>query len=464
LNMHTDKVNVKTKLCYSIGAISDVLMANIIFQLSGPIYVQALHVNPVMIGLAVSIPRLWDAFVDPFIGNLSDNSRYKWGRRRPFMFFGSLFACIFCILMWIPPLSLGQTGLFLYFLIISIFFFTTYAVYSIPFNALGYEMTSDYDQRTSVMSYKTFMMNVGSVLLLPWAFKLCRLDIFGSNEVIGVRYVGALFALSIFIAAIIPSFFAREISDAQTQPRMRLLPAFKYTFGNKPFLFINAIVILTLSGVFLAFPLLFYINMAYICPANKDATATMTGWYGTVYGISGIVFIPLINYLGQKLGKKKALIFGLSVIIIGFFASWWLFTPKNPYLQLIFAVLMSPSLSCVFILTSSMIADVCDLDELKTNLRREGMYGAVFGFLVKLALAAVLAMSGLILNGTGYNTNVEIQGQDTIRNLRLFFVWLPISLLCISLVLTAMFPLSREKMLEIRRQLNQRREIIPEKI
>lgn len=452
--MNNDTVNAKTKLCYGFGAISDVIMANIIFQLSGPIYVQGLHVSPIMIGLAVSIPRLWDAFTDPVMGNISDNSRFKWGRRKPFMFWGSLAAGIFCALMWMPPTSLGPTGLFVYFLAISILFFTAYTVFSVPFNALGYEMTDDYDQRTSVMSYKTFMMNVGSVLLLPWAFKLCRLDIFGGNEIVGARYVGALFGVIIFLAAVLTVIFSKEKASSVVQPKIKILDAFKNTMSNKPFLYINTIILMTLTGIFLAFPLLFYINMAYICPADKDLTATYTGWYGTVYGLSGILLVPVINYFGQKLGKTKTLLTGLLIIIVGFISSWWLFTPDAPYLQLIFALLVSPGLSCIFILTSSMMADVCDLDELKTGLRREGMFGAVFGFLIKLGLSLTLGLSGFILKWTGYDTTVELQPDGVSRNLRIMFALLPISLLVISAIVVWCYPLTKKRMLEIRQQLD----------
>ena len=453
---HTAALPRRSKLVYSFGALSDVIMANIIFQLSGPIYVQGLHVDPVLIGLAVSIPRLWDAFTDPVMGHISDNCRLRWGRRKPFMLLGAMLAGLFCVAMWMPPASWSEKGLFAYFLVISILFFTSYTIFSVPFNALGYELSDDYDERTSVMSYKTFMMNVGSAFLLPWALKLCMLDRFGGDKVTGARYVGVLFAVAIILAAIIPSVFCKERLRSASQPKIKLLDAFRHTFTNKTFLLLNVIVLTTLVGVFLAFPLLYYLNMAYICPADDSLTATMTGWYGTVYGISGILGVPVINYLGRRLGKKKALMSGLAVIIIGFLASWKLFTPAMPSLQLVFAVLASPSLSCVFILTSSMMADVCDIDEVKTGLRREGMYGAVFGFLVKLGLAGVLALSGFILNWTGYDAARQYQSETTIGMLRLFFVFLPIGFLVISLLCTLRFPLSRKVIESIRLELDSR--------
>ena len=371
------------------------------------------------------------------------------------MFWGAMVAGIFCALMWMPPISFGATGLFVYFLATSILFFTAYTVFSVPFNALGYEMTDDYDQRTSVMSYKTFMMNIGSVVLLPWAFKLCRLEIFGGNEIVGARYVGTLFGIIVFLAAVITVIFTKEKTSHSVQPKIKIFDAFKYTISNKPFLFINSIILLTLTGVFLVFPLLFYINMAYICPADKDLTATYTGWYGTVYGLSGILLVPVINYFGQKLGKRKTLLAGLFIIISGFILSWWLLTPQAPYLQLVFALLVSPGLSCVFILTSSMMADVCDLDELKTGLRREGMFGAVFGFLIKLGLSLTLGLSGFILNWTGYDTNIEFQPEGVSRNLRLMFALLPILLLVVSAIAVWFYHHKKKRMHEIRQQLDQ---------
>lgn len=463
--MNQDKVNVKTKLYYSLGAISDVIMANIIMALVSPIYVTALGVSPVLIGWAISIPRLWEAFTDPIIGNISDNTRSRLGRRRPYLFFGAFLGAILCAAIWMPPTTVGTMGIFTYFFVISILFFTAHAIFSVPYNAIGYEMTENYNERTSVMSYKTFVMNIGSVLLLPWAYKLCRLPQFGDNEIEGVRVVGIIFGVLIFIFGLLPALLCRENLAVEKQEKIKLLSSLKYTFSNKSFIILSMIVLLILMGIFLVFPLMYYINLSHVFPVNvygeekaKDLVANMTGIYGTVYGAAGLLFVPLVNFVGQRFDKRYTLLGGLGLIMTGFIVSWFLFTPDKPYLQLLFALLVSPGLSCVWILTASMMADVCDQDELDTGLRREGIYGAVFGFLVKLGVSLVLCLSGYILQWTGYDIGLLSQSDDAVLKLRIFFVFLPFGFLITAFILTAVFPLTKAKMQEIRQVLDERKQ------
>jgi GPH family glycoside/pentoside/hexuronide:cation symporter len=456
----TQKLGFAPKSMYAIGAIADVIMANIIFQLSGPIYVYGLGLSPFLIGLAISIPRIWDAVTDPVMGNISDNTRMGWGRRRPYMFLGALLGGILCSVMWMPPEALSKTGTLVYFLITSMLFFTAYTIYSVPFNALGYELTTDYDERTSVMSYKTMLMNVGSAILLPWAYKLCLLPQFGENAVEGARVVGVLFGLIIFFAGFGASVFCREDSNAKVQAKIKMLPALKYTFSNRVFLLLAMLVCCVIIGVFLAFPLMFYINIAYIVPGNEEEASKLIGLYGTVYGFMGIIAVPIINLLGQKFGKKPTLFAGLILLLSSFPASWFLFTPDQPKLQLVFALMASPGLSFVWVLTSAMMADVCDLDELKTGLRREGVYGAIFTFLVKLGLGSVMALSGLILGIAGFNQELKLQSPETVFKMRILFMFLPLGMIVFALILVAKYPLSRCKMKRIRNILNRKKTVL----
>ncbi|VGO13262.1 Inner membrane symporter YicJ [Pontiella desulfatans] len=454
-----EKLQVKDKLFYGLGAVSDVIMANIIFQLAMPIYNIELKVNAALIGLAISLPRLWDAFTDPFMGNISDNTRSRFGRRRPWLALGSLLAGIFCALMWMPPEALTGNGHFIYFLIISILFFTAYTVFSVPYNALGFEMTPDYDERTSVMSYKTFVMNIGSTLFLPWVYKMCFIPAFGGTILQGAKVVGIIIGVLIFVFGLLPAILCRERAASQDQEKIKLLPALKYTFKNKSFLMVAGIVFCILMAIFLAFPLMMYINLAIVfagqgVDAAKESFAMMNGTYNTVYGALGIVAVPVINLLSRKFGKRHTLIAGLSMVAAAFALSPLLFSARLPYLQLVIAILASPGLSCVWVLTSSMLADVTDEDELTTGLRREGMFGAAFGLLVKFGLAGVMAVSGLIIQWSGFDAEIATQSASTVSFLRFFFAVTPLLFLAIAISLTVKFPLTRERMGEIQTELN----------
>lgn len=454
-----NQLKKRDKLFYGLGAVSDVIMANIIFQLAMPIYNIELKVNAALIGLAISLPRLWDGFTDPFMGNISDNTRSRFGRRRPWLALGSLLAGLFCALMWVPPGGLGESGYFVYFLVTSILFFTAYTVFSVPYNALGFEMTPDYDERTSVMSYKTFIMNIGSTLFLPWVYKMCFIPAFGGTPIQGVRVVGIIIGILIFVFGLLPAILCRERAEGQKQEKIKLLSALKYTFKNKSFLMVAGTVFCILMAIFMAFPLMMYINLAIVfsgegVEAAKESFATLNGTYNTVYGALGIVAVPVINLLSRRFGKRHTLIGGLSMVAAAFALSPLLFSARLPYLQLVIAVLASPGLSCVWVLTSSMLADVTDEDELTTGLRREGMFGAAFGLLVKFGLAGVMALSGVIIEWSGFDSEAVVQAAHTVRFLRFFFALAPLLFLAIAITLTVKFPLTRQRMSEIQAQLN----------
>ncbi len=455
-------LKVKDKLFYGLGSISDVIMANIVFQLAMPIYNIELKVSAALIGLAISLPRLWEAITDPLIGNFSDNTRTRWGRRRPFLVVGSILGGILCALMWMPPPMLGVNGLFAYFLVTSILFFTAYAVFSMPYNALGFEMARDYDSRTSLMSYKTFVMSIGSTLFLPWLYKMCFIPAFGGSVIQGARFVGCIAGALIILFGILPAVLCREPAGTQRQEKIGLFIAMKYTFMNKSFLIVSGIVFCILMGIFLAFPLMIYINLAVVFAGQgmqeaKESAAQINGVYNTVYGVLGIVAVPVINLLSKRIGKKKTLIGGLLLVASAFALSPVLFSQKYPYLQLMVGILASPGLSCVWVLTSSMLADVCDLDELKTGLRREGMFGAAFSWLVKLGLAAVMALSGYIIAWSGFNSELAQQTVATVNFLRFFFAVVPLVFLGIAIVLTFIFPITRERLVEVQAELESRR-------
>ena len=237
----SDKLPLSVKLSYSCGAISEVLLGNIIPYLALAIYNIGLGVNIMLVSLAIAIPRIWDAFSDPIVANISDNSHTKFGRRKPFMIIGIIFSGLFCILMWRPPLSLSHTEMFIYFLVFSLLYFTAYTVFGIPYHALGAELTSDYKERVKLMTYKTAFMSIGGLLFLPWLYKLCLF--FGRNapegindEVIGIRTVAVIVACLFMFFAIFPVLFCKERFSESNKEKIAILPAIKYTMKNKPFL------------------------------------------------------------------------------------------------------------------------------------------------------------------------------------------------------------------------------------
>jgi len=445
----TNKLSLVEKIAYGMGGGGEVLMSNIIFILAYPIYQAGLGIDARLIGWAVGLPRFWDAITDPFMGNISDNARTRWGRRRPFIFIGAVVTGLLCMLMWMPPIGLSKIMIFGYFVLISILYFTSYTVFFVAYNGLGFELTSDYDGRTSVMSFKTFFMNLGGGLFLPLAFRMCFW--FGDNKIEGVRVVGVILGIAMICFGILPSIFCKE--RIHQQQKISFLDALKYTLKNKPFLIVCGIILFAITGLYAALPLQYYINMAYILPGNETVTSKFMMYGSYAYCIMGFLSVPIVNFFSRLFGKKKVLQAGILVVILGMAASWWYYTPQNAYLQLLFAVTVGPGMTCGWVVLPALVADICDLDELFTGRRREGMFGSVFSLLMKAGVSLIMIASGYVVSWTRYNADAPVQTIQTIFRLRFMTAFVPIIFLVIALVLSFIYPLNKTKILEIQDKL-----------
>ncbi|OHB50554.1 MAG: hypothetical protein A2Y10_10130 [Planctomycetes bacterium GWF2_41_51] len=450
----TKKLSFLEKVAYGMGGGGEVLMSNIIFSLAYPIYQAGLGIDARLIGLAVGLPRFWDAISDPLMGNISDNARTRWGRRRPFIFIGAIITGLLCMLLWMPPAGLSKTMIFCYFTLISILYFTSYTVFFVAYNGLGFELTSDYDGRTSVMSFKTFFMNFGGGLFLPLAFRMCFW--FGDNKIEGVRVVGIIFGIAMICFGILPSIFCKE--RVHQQQKISFLDAIKYTLKNKPFMIVCGIILFAITGLYVAVPLQYYINMAYVLPGNESVTSKfmMYGLYTSC--IAGFLSVPIVNLFSRIFGKRRVLQAGMFLVIVGMVSSWLYYTPRNAYLQLFFGLTVSPGMTCGWVILPALVADICDLDELSTGRRREGMFGAIFSFLMKAGVSLIMIASGYVVSWTCYNASLPTQSDLTIFRLRFMTAFVPVIFLGVALVLSFIYPLNKAKILEIQDQLRKKKQ------
>jgi GPH family glycoside/pentoside/hexuronide:cation symporter len=440
------------KLAWGMGGMTNDLI-NVINVLAIPIYSIALGVSPVLIGIALTIPRLWDAFSDPIMGYFSDNFRSRWGRRRPLILLGAVLLCITFPLLWIPNPNWSQNVLFGYFLLMLIGYYTAYTVWSVPWNALGFEMTPDYNERTRVQAWRS-VFAVSAGLFISWTYKLCFL--FNKNEVIGARYVGVLIGIILLVTGAASAFFCRERTEVQKQEKIKLGPAFSITLKNRPFLIVCGTVALFIVGFFLVYPMAIYVNIYYVFRGiedGKNAASGVTGLGGMLGAILGLISIPAISGLATRWGKKKTLMLGLALTAVSLFSQILTFTPVHPHLQLVSFIIQTPSIAFIWLIIPSMIADVCDVDELNTGLRREGMYGAVYGWILKIGVSVGQLLSGFVLTMAGINPSAEMQSPEAIRNLRILFSTVPFIFTMGAVFLIARYPLTEEKVEELKQKL-----------
>ena len=444
------------KVAFGISGMCNDFMGNVIMVLAMPIFNIGLGLDARLVGIALAIPKLWDAITDPIMGNISDNTRMKFGRRKPYMLAGSFIGGLLFALMWRVSPEWSQTQLFLWLTGMSVLFYTAYTVFGVPANGLASELTMDVKERTRVMAYRSFFA-YSAGLITAWAYKLCFYKPFGATDVEAVKWVGVIFGLLIIITGAIPAIFCKENPAGEAQDKIKIVPAVKETLKNRAFLLLVGMVFFILMGIFLVHPMQLYIGIYYLFDGDKAAAALLGGVAATMFAVGGMAATPLVAWLGTRFGKRHTLLGSLVVLVIASLLSWVFYTPENPYLSLICMLLMSPGMSCVWILLGSMLADVCDLDELNTGLRREGMYGAMYSWFLKAAIAGVIALSGFLVTWSGVDPELVVQSPQAVINMRLLFALTPPVFYLIAFGCIWFYPLSERRMHEVREELNARK-------
>ncbi|MDF7823483.1 MFS transporter [Pontiellaceae bacterium B12227] len=451
-------VPVWQKTAFGIGGVGDTLMQNAVNNMANQVLNIFLGINPVLVSLAIFISRLWDAFSDPVIGSVSDNTRTRLGRRRPFMIIGGMGAACLFVVLWSFPFAQTDMGYFAWFLGCSLVFYTFYSLFSVPFNALGYELSPSYNERTRIMAFK-FVFSTLAGLMIQWQFRFTQLERF-ENTLDGMKTVSVFIAGVILCTTLIPAILCRErlAREVAAQKKIRLFTSLKATFRNRSFSLLMLVLILCCLGMFMVTQLGIYINIYYIFEGDKRAASIMLGIAGTTYHLmGGIIASPIISYVAARIGKKRMLMIGLGMALIGAASKFFTYNPQWPYMQLASLALMSPGLACLWILTSSMVADICDEDELENGTRREGMFSAVYGYVMKIGISFGLLLTGFLLNATGFDARAGAdQNPQAILYLRILQSAIPATALLLALFLIRRYSITTERAEQVRAELEKR--------
>lgn len=451
-------VSLGQKAAFGAGGAAEEVMNNSVNTILNPVYNLGLGMSPGLLGIAQAAPGFWGAIFGPLVGSWSDNARTRWGRRRPFMLFGAILAALSFVAIWWVPRSWGEGAMFAYLLALSLIFYSASTVFQVPWNALGLSLSSNIEERTRIMAVRQFFsMCIG--FGVPWTFWLTKRDVF-SDTVEGARWVSIGIALLILIPGLVSTFFCRENYTAavQTQPRVPLVKGFADTFRNRPFVVLTFMIICTLVGLFLVDTLGLYVMIYHVYGGDEKAASAMQGITGSAYRASALLFLPVVGYLSARFGKKQILAAALFLAFLGTASKWWCYSSDHPWTAVIPAILMGPGLTSMFVLTSSLLADVCDYDEYLTGCRREATYTAVSGWCVKLGVTAALMLSGYILVATGFHKELGgAQSPETMLWMRGLFSFVPPIALLIAFILTLRFPLSEKRSREIQASLKQRK-------
>lgn len=424
-----DRIPWNQLIAYGMGGMIPIALFNIAGQLMGLLGNISLGLSAFWLGVIMIIPRLWDAVSDPIAGHLSDNTRTRWGRRRPFILIGALAVAVSFVAMWWVPrgpqvqkffgseeaYNWFQLGFILFGLLV---FFTSTNIFEIPHGALGLEMSMDSHERTRLFSAKSFLGNVVA-MGTPWLIALAGLEFFrgsGGDLVDGMRWV------SFFVAALlIPMgfwwFFAlREpgFEVAKDQKKSAFWRDMWATITNWTFLQLTAIVFTLAMGFNFVGIFGTYINIFYLYGGDAVTAGPLLGYTGTVWGVTAMLAVFPLNWLSKRIGKSHTLLISMLLMCAAQLSKILCYNPELPYLVVIPTVLLSAGMLMFFTLGSSMVGDICDADELKTGTRSEGKYYAVFWWFIKMGSAFASFVTGALLIVTMFDEQQNV-GVDALR-------------------------------------------------
>lgn len=460
-----DRVPHKNKVIYGLGAMVNNTLADAIGRMAIVLNL-GLGMSPALVGLLSSLPRIMDALTDPLMGYISDNTRSKWGRRRPYIFVGAIAVGLVFMALWQFPEGKSENFYFWFFLIGSLIFFLAYTVFATPWVALGYELTPDYHERTRLMAVQSFMGYI-VYLISPWFLWFMQNESMWDSMIEGAGVLAIIIGVFAIAVGVLPALLLKErivmplgLSPEESK-QMGVKDFFRgliATIKFKPFLCLCGATFLVFNGFMMVASLQAYVLIYYVFGGDQAAGATYVGYTGTAAAAATLFVIPFVSFLATKIGKRKAFFIAIAISAVGYASKWVLYIPEYPLLTLIPAVLSAFGLGPLWALMGSMIADVCDMDELETGERREGMFGSIFWWVVKLGQAAAFAIGGFLLVGTGFDVALESnQTADTLMMMRFYDAAVPTVCSLLAIWLVALFPITEQKAHEIREALEAKR-------
>ena len=336
-----EKVPLKQKLAYGTGGLGDFLIQTMIGALAIPIFAEGMKLDSYHLGFILAGTKAVSALADPFVGIVSDKTRSKWGRRKPFiLLFGILSALMMPLVWYVPDVSDNLKFLYI-FVTLSVYFFF-HSMFAVPYNALGYEMTSNYDEKTKIFAWKKYIGIIG-ILGTAWFYRFTLMDWF-ENEMQGAMVLGAILGvLTIFCSITVvkgtKAIHAVEAEDGVKVPRVPFGEIIKTTFQNKSFLLVQGALLAIALGMGVDAIMGTYLHIHYTCGGDKILASQVGGWGGTIATVPILICVPMVIWVSNHWGKRVAAICGNLVLLVGVCSIPWMMNQHYPYLIIVVWIL-----------------------------------------------------------------------------------------------------------------------------
>ncbi|MGB1971900.1 MAG: MFS transporter [Flavobacteriaceae bacterium] len=467
-NATVRQVPMGQKIAFGIGMFANQMFPAIlgIFMV---VLIEDLGFSGWMWSLTFLFPRIFDAITDPIMGFVSDNTKSKWGRRRQYVFAGGILMGLAYFFMWQLFKEDTLAYNFWYFFVWSIVFYLGLTLFSVPYVAMGYEMSDNFHERTNIMAIAQWIGQWAWVIAPLFWIIMYDQEWFPSADV-AVRQLAIWVAIPCTICALVPALFIKSkstenedyeplnianIGNSLTKIYESFIEAFKISEFRKlcgaTFLIFNAFN--TVAA------LTFFVIVYKLFNGDADASGVWVSMFGCL-GALGTTFIviPSVALLSKKLGKKNAFMACQSISLVGYIMLYFLFIPGKPWMYIIALPFFSFGIGSLFTIMMSMTADVIDIDEINTGKRREGIFGAIYWWMVKVGYAIAGALSGVIIGLVGFDPDLStLDQQSAVDGLHAFFCFFPMAGTLLAMYIMRNYNITEEKASEVSALLAERK-------
>ena len=398
---------------------------------------------------AIFIGRTWDYVNDPLIGYISDRTRTRWGRRRPFLLFGAIpFGLIFT-LMWVRPPIENTALLTAYYVIVYVLFDAAATFVYMPYFALTPELAEGYDDRTSLTTHRMFFSILGS--LIAFTIPLMIIGTFQPQNAPKVFLMAVIFGIISAIPLLLVFFNTREREVFMHSQPPRLLASLKAAVKNKLFVFGALIYLLTWCAMdILQVSLLYYIK--YVVAREAQSDLIMAAIF-----ITALVSLPFWLWVSKRWNKRIAYIAGVAFWAAVQLTLMNLSAGISTPLLMGLCILAGIGVGAAHVLPWSIFPDAVEWDEWQTGERHEGTFYSLLTLAQKAASSIAIPLALVVLDVTGYIPNSTVQPASAVTGIRIIIGPIPAALLITGIVFCLFYPLSREQFQKILAELEERR-------
>jgi GPH family glycoside/pentoside/hexuronide:cation symporter len=441
-----DKVPFGQMVGYSIGGFGWEFLYSTIGIFAMYFLTDVALIGAALAGVILLVSRFWDAFADLFVGYLSDQTKSRWGKRRPYLLFGAIPMGLFFFLFWLTP-PLSPELRVVYYMALMVLTWTAYSVVNVPWSAMVPDITRDYQERSKIVGAQRFFSMIG--LLIVGALTRPIADSFSSPQA-GWANMAMIYGIIMIVFALIPFFAVRERFASEVK-KYDFKDVFQLIGKNTPFLILCLVVVcvffvFTISGIMMNYYFEYCLkNVSLI------SIAFLVGC-----GL-GMFMIPLWILVSNKIGKKLAYILAIATYGSSYGALYFVY-PSDLTLLIPLSVTFAIGFSGAGVGMGALLPDTVEYGEWKTGVRNEGLQYGLYTFILKLATSLAAIIAGVGLQISGYVANVE-QTEGSLMGIRVLISIVPFVISVIGVIILLFYPINGKMHAQMLKELEERKKV-----